>query len=129
MKKEKDIIEFFGKYSNALLPEDKERFMGELKDRIDRLPVPSSFDRTDPEVSKEYCERVMKRLKTNYKRKKRDAVISCVFSIVIAEILMIVLYALGAFSISPVITSAVLIAAAFVLLGFIAYMFPPTLEL
>ena len=39
MKKEKDIVKFFNRYSEQMLPEDGEQFMEKLKRNMELLPV------------------------------------------------------------------------------------------
>lgn len=85
MKKEKDIVKFFNHYSEQMLPTDGEQFIEKLKQNMDSLPVPSAFSKMEQEMSKEYAERLLAKLKKDYKRSKIDVIISCIFiSIIIA---------------------------------------------
>lgn len=85
MKKEKDIVKFFNHYSEQMLPTDGEQFIEKLKQNMDLLPVPSAFSKMEQEMSKEYAERLLAKLKKDYKRSKIDVIISCIFiSIIIA---------------------------------------------
>ena len=128
MKKEKDIVEFFDKYSEQLLPQDREQFMQSLKEKMEQLPVPSSFNEMDPEMSKEYAEWLLNRMKREYRRQKREAVITCVLVSVVVAALLIFLYGFGVFDISTTVTVVVLAVVALCAVGFIANMIPSVLR-
>ena len=128
MKREKDIVEFFDKYSEQMLPEDREQFMNSLKEKIGHLPVPSDFKEMDPEMSKEYAEWLLDRMKREYRKQKREAVITCVLGSVIVATLLLFLYGFGVFDISTTVTVVVLAVVALCAVGFIAYMIPSVLR-
>ena len=112
MKKEKDIVKFFNRYSEQMLPEDGEQFMEKLKRNMELLPVPSSFNEMDPEISKEYSEWLLAKLKKDYKRSKKDAIISCIFTSILIIIALLVISALGVLDINILVTVSVLAAVA-----------------
>ena len=112
MKKEKDIVKFFNRYSEQMLPEDGEQFMEKLKRNMELLPVPSSFNEMDPEISKEYSEWLLAKLKKDYKRSKKDAIISCIFTSILIIIAFLVISALGVLDINILVTVSVLAAVA-----------------
>ncbi len=128
MKREKDIVEFFGKYSKQLLPQDREQFMQSLKEKMEHLPVPTSFNEMDPEMSKEYAEWLLDRMKKEYRRQKREAVITCVLVSVVVAALLLFLYGFGVFDISTTVTVVVLAAVALCAVVFIANMIPSVLR-
>ena len=124
MKREKDIVEFFDKYSEQLLPEDRDQFMQSLKEMMEHLPVPSSFNKMDPEMSKEYAKWLLDRMKKDYRRQKREAVITCFLVSVVVAALLLFLYGFGVFDISTAVTAVVLAVVALGAVGFIANMIP-----
>ncbi len=128
MKSEKDIIEFFDKYKEQLLPEEKETFMTALKMNMERLPQPSNFKERDPEMSKEYAEWLLNKMKKDYRRQKREAVLTCVLVSVIVAALLLFLYGFGVFEISTTVTVVVLAAVAFIAVGFIANTIPSVIK-
>ena len=124
MKKEKDIVEFFNRYSEQLLPKEKEAFMADLKANMERLPVPSGFQEMDPERSKKYADYLIRKMKAEYRRRRRDAVIGCIFACAIMAALLLALYAFGAFAVNTVLTVVLLAIVALVCIGFIYSVIP-----
>lgn len=120
MKGEKDIAEFFGMYSEKMIPEEKKLFMKTLKEKIDRLPVPSCFDAKEPELSREYARHMFDKMKREYRWHVIDTVISCVFAVAIIVFMLSLLYVSGIFSINTTVT---LVAFAFVALTAVTFIF------
>ena len=112
MKKEKDIVKFFNRYSEQMLPEDGEQFMKKLKQNMELLPVPSDFNKMDSELSKEYAEWLLAKMKKDYRRSKKDTIISCIFTSILIAIALLVISALGVLDINILVTVGVLAAVA-----------------
>ena len=128
MRREKDLVEFFDKYSEQLLPEDRDQFMQSLKEKMDHLPVPSGFNKMDPEMSKEYAEWLLNRMKKEYRRQKREVMLTCVLVSVVVAALLLFLYGFGVFEISTAVTAVVLAVVALGAVGFIASMIPSVIR-
>ncbi len=128
MKKEKDIVKFFDRYSEQMLPEDGEQFMKKLKQNMDLLPVPSAFNKMDPELSKEYAEWLLIKLKKDYKRAKIDAIMSCVFTSIIIAALFLVINALGLLENNIILSLCVFVAVGIVAIGFTFSVIPSQLK-
>ena len=124
MKKEKDIVKFFERYSEQMLPEDGAQFMEKLKQNMDLLPVPSAFNKVDQEMSKEYAEWVLAKLKKDYKRTKREVVISCLFACMTIVAVLLVVYSLGIFEINRMVSLGVWAVVALVLIGLLYNLLP-----
>ena len=124
MKKEKDIVEFFDHYSEQMLPEDGEQFMKKLKPNMDLLPVPSAFNKMDSELSKEYAEWLLAKMKRDNKRTQRDGIISCVFTSIITATALCIINALGILNINLSVTIGVLAVLTITFLALLYCLFP-----
>lgn len=124
IKSEKNLVEFFNLYSERLLPDDGKQFMKDLRKNMVRLPIPSGFNNVDPETSMEYAEWLIRKMEINYKRTKRDVIISCILASSIMAAVLLVLYGLGVFAINTATTVVVLTSMSLVSIGFIASRIP-----
>lgn len=128
MKNDKEIVEFFSKYSDKLLPTNQEEFMKKLKENIDLLPVPSNFDKMEPEAYREYCHWLMKKMKFDYKKIKKNLKITCVFASAIVSALILFAYSVGAFSNGHEITIIILLVIVSIMFVFTYSMIPSLLR-
>ena len=119
MKQEKDIVEFFNHYSAQMLPTDGEQFMQQFKQNIDLLPVPSAFDESESELSKEYTRWMLEKMKKDYKCSTRDTIISGVLISMIITTTLLVVSVLGLFDVNFVVRLGVFFAIGVVAIGFV----------
>ncbi len=124
MKKEKDIVKFFDRYSEQMLPEDGEQFMKKLKQNMDLLPVPSVFNKMDSELSKEYAEWLLAKMKRDYKCTQRDGIILCIFTSILTATALCIINALGILNINLSVTVGVLAVLAIAILALLYSLSP-----
>ena len=78
----------------------------------------------DPEISKEYSEWLLAKLKKDYKRSKKGTIISSIFTSILIAIALFVISVQGVLNGNPIVTVGVLAVVALASIAFLYSLLP-----